>query len=315
VHFPGLRANEANRHHRLLRDDGRAGMQALLSPAASRYLHAYKSDIAPASDDRPYFGNFFKWATLPELWRLRRQGGAVLLDSGYLLLVAALVQALPLALVLVLLPLLALPRVATAIPLVRWRAAAFFVCLGLAFLFVEIACLSRLSLLIGHPLLAVGVGLSGFLLFAGAGSVHAQHCLARSQAPIPRLVARAVLAIALALAWHFASSWLGLQLGAGWSPLARAGLGVLSIAPLAYAMGWPFPLGLTRLARAAPSFVPWAWGLNGCASVLAAIAALLLALQIGLALTLLLALALYALAAAIWPAVAGEPGPVAPAPA
>ena len=65
-------------------------------------------------------------------------------------------------------------------------------------------------------------------------------------------------------------------------------------------MGLPFPLGLTRLAREAPAFVPWAWGLNGCASVVAAIAALLVALHAGLAATLLIALAIYALGAWTW---------------
>ena len=72
------------------------------------------------------------------------------------------------------------------------------------------------------------------------------------------------------------------------------------IAPLAFAMGLPFPLGLARLARTAPAFVPWAWGLNGCASVIAAIAALLVAIESGLTATLLIALLLYALAAWIW---------------
>jgi hypothetical protein len=65
-------------------------------------------------------------------------------------------------------------------------------------------------------------------------------------------------------------------------------------------MGLPFPLGLTRLTRTAQAFVPWAWGLNGCASVIAAIAALLLAIELGPAATLLVALLLYVLAAWTW---------------
>ena len=81
---------------------------------------------------------------------------------------------------------------------------------------------------------------------------------------------------------------------------ARAAAGLLGIAPLAFAMGLPFALGLARLARTAPAFVPWAWGLNGCASVIAAIAALLLAMAVGLRATLLCGLALYALAAWVW---------------
>jgi hypothetical protein len=311
VYFPGMRPQEGNRFNVLARDVAQAGAAALLSPRARDYIDGYKFDITPARDDRPYFGNFFKWATLPELWRLRAQGSAVLLDPGYLLLVAALAQALPWTVALVLLPLLALPRVGadhmavtswpiTRSPIVRWRAAVYFVGLGLAFLFIEIACLSRLALLIGHPLLAIAIGLAGFLLFAGAGSGCAQRWLARSPRTIPALSRRAVLAIAMALAWHLLAFALALRFAAAAPPLVRAALGLLTIAPLAFAMGLPFALGLARLARAAPAFVPWAWGLNGCASVIAAIAALLLAIEIGLTATLLVALGLYGVAAWTW---------------
>jgi hypothetical protein len=311
VYFPGMRPQEANRFNVLDRDEAQAGAAALLSPRARDYLDGYKFDIAPARDDRPYFGNFFKWATLPELWRLRAQGSAVLLDSGYLLLVAALAQALPWTLALVLLPLLALPRACaddipvtsrpmTTWPIVRWRAAVYFVGLGLAFLFIEIACLSRLTLLIGHPVLAIAIGLAGFLLFAGAGSACAQSWLARSPRPIPALARRAVLAIAIALAWHVVTFATAVRFAAAAPPSARAALGLLTIAPLAFAMGLPFSLGLARLARTAPAFVPWAWGLNGCASVIAAIAALLLAIEAGLTATLLVALCLYVVAAWTW---------------
>jgi len=142
--------------------------------------------------------------------------------------------------------------------------------------------------------------LAGFLLFAGAGSICAQRWLARSTRPIPVLAQRAVLAIAMALAWHVLSFAIALRFAAAAPPAARAALGLSTIAPLAFAMGFPFPLGMARLARIAPAFVPWAWGLNGCASVIAAIAALLLAIEVGLTTTLLVALAWYVLAAWTW---------------
>jgi hypothetical protein len=282
----------------MARDEAATGAKALLSSDARTYIDRYKFDIAPARDDRPYFASFFRWSTLPELWRLRGQGSAVLLDSGYLLLVAALLQALPLALLLVLAPLLALPR--ARVPLERARAAAYFIGLGLAFLLIEIACLSRLTLLVGHPLLAMGAGLAAFLLFAGAGSVLAQRALARGGRADAAALRRAVGWIGVALAWHLASFPAAFALGASWPSGVRALLGVATVAPLALAMGFPFALGLSRLAHGAPAFVPWAWGLNGCASVVAAIAALLLAVEAGLRATLLVALGLYVAAAWLW---------------
>lgn len=296
VYFPGIRAEEANRFTELARPYGFEGARALLSPAWREFVAGYKFDIRPTHDDAPWFSHFFRWRVLPELWALRAQGGAVLFDSGYLLLLAALAQALPLALVLIVLPLRALPRAQDpAMP--RWRPALYFLCLGLAFLLIEIAGLARLKRLIGLPLPAIAVGLAGFLVFAGLGSLYAQRW--PPQAFAPRLH-RAVLAIALGLGWHLAAFGLAVDHAGALPPAARALLGLASIAPLAFAMGMPFPLGLRRLAHEAPGLLPWAWGINGCASVLAALLAALLAIDLGLRATLLIALALYVVAAGCW---------------
>jgi hypothetical protein len=305
VHASGMRSDPAQRFHVLEPPYLYAGTQALLSPQSRDYLRDYRFDIEPARDDRPYFADYFRWRSLPELWRLREQGSAVLLDTGYLLLVAALLQAVPLAVLLVLLPLRALPKPAdSAAGLSLPRAGSYFLSLGLGFLLIEIAVLSRMTLLIGHPLLAASVGLAGFLLFAGLGSLHAQRWLGRNEsggdAAIVRRIRAAVYAIAFGLLWQFLWFHFVHTQGAAWPIVLRSVVALMGIAPLAFAMGMPFALGLSRLARAAPAFVPWAWGLNGCASVIAAILAVLLALSVGLRATVLAALILYLFAAWIW---------------
>ena len=305
AYLPGMRPDEANRYNALDRDHLSEGAHALVSPRASAYLRDYKFAIAPATDDRPYFGDFFRWRSLPELWRLRAQGGAVLLDTGYVLVLAALAQAVPLALLLIVLPLFALRRSAVrpaSTELRPWRLAAYFIGLGLAFLIVEIASLSRLVLLVGHPLVAATTGLAGFLFCAGLGSLYAQRWLSRldSDAAIARATGWAVAAIALGLAWQLLAFEASFAFGAGWPVAVRALLGLAGIAPLAFAMGLPFPLGLSRVARAAPDWVPWAWALNGFASVVAALAAVLLGMAIGLRASLLCAISLYAFAAWVW---------------
>ena len=78
---------------------------------------------------------------------------------------------------------------------------------------------------------------------------------------------------------------------------ARIALSLALIAPLAFFMGMPFPLGLRRLSRSAPGFIPWAWGINGFASVVSAVLATLLAIEFGFNAVLLLALILYSGAA------------------
>ena len=77
-------------------------------------------------------------------------------------------------------------------------------------------------------------------------------------------------------------------------------LALAAIAPLAFCMGMPFPLGLARVGREVPELVPWAWGINGCASVISAVLAALLAIEFGFSAVVALAVALYLLAAAVW---------------
>jgi len=84
--------------------------------------------------------------------------------------------------------------------------------------------------------------------------------------------------------------------------LRRLAISSALIAPLAFAMGMPFPLGLTRLATRADALIPWAWGVNANASVIAAILATVLAIHLGFSAVIVLAVALYAVAAAAWPA-------------
>ena len=68
------------------------------------------------------------------------------------------------------------------------------------------------------------------------------------------------------------------------------------IGPLAVFMGMPFPLGLSRVAGVDVDFVPWAWGLNGCASVVSAAAATLFSMNFGISATIIAGISLYGIA-------------------
>jgi hypothetical protein len=54
---------------------------------------------------------------------------------------------------------------------------------------------------------------------------------------------------------------------------------------------------MKRVVRLAPGFVPWAWGINGFASVVSAVLATLLAIEFGFGVVIVIATALYAVAA------------------
>ena len=80
---------------------------------------------------------------------------------------------------------------------------------------------------------------------------------------------------------------------------AKIATALLLIAPLALFMGMPFPLGLGHVSTRSETFIPWAWGINGCASVLSAILATLLAMHVGFSGVVVTAVVLYLVAPAL----------------
>ena len=322
--LPGMARAEANQFNILDQADFFDGAVALLGPERDAFLRDYKFDIAPTTDNRPYFFDFFKWRALPELLERRALGGAALLDWGYLVLAATLIQAAALALLLILAPLLWLGRERrepAAADLARWRVALYFLAIGLAFLFIEIASIQRFVLFLGHPVYAIPVVLCGFLFFAGLGSGIAPTLTARLEALRARspqrpsigaadrllrcflhvrhpALALAVAGIGTAALMHLV---LALPLFRWLMPLPDAlkiAVSLALIAPLAFFMGMPFPLALARVAATRAALVPWAWGINGCASVLSAVLAILLAMSLGFNAVVVIAIALYVVAAA-----------------
>src|SRR5262249_44746199 len=135
----GMSREEANRFNVLDQHYFFDSAVALLGPQRKEFLRHYKFDVAPTTDDRPYFFDFFKWQALRGLRARRARGGGALFDWGSAVLVAPLVQGWVLALVLILTPLLWLGRQrpqAAAAALARWRIGLYFLAIGLAFLFI-----------------------------------------------------------------------------------------------------------------------------------------------------------------------------------
>ncbi len=298
--YPGMPASEANRVNILEQATFFQAARAL-TRHDDTFTNRYKFDINPATDNRPYFFHFFKWNVLPEILSLRGQGGLPLLEAGYLVLVATLVQALVISVIFILLPLVALRRQHdTPADISRIRVVVFFFAVGLAFLFMEIAFMQKFILFLHHPLYAMATVLATFLIFAGLGSAWTTRWQQRGE-PLSRHAGKVVAAIALiGIAYTFLLGPLFDSLMS--LPLAfRVLISILLLAPLAFYMGMPFPLGLARVGACSPALVPWAWGINGCASVLSAVMATLLAIQFGFTVVILSAVLLYLLAAWTFP--------------
>jgi hypothetical protein len=81
----------------------------------------------------------------------------------------------------------------------------------------------------------------------------------------------------------------------GASLAARIATTVALQFPLGFALGMYFPTGLELLRRREPRLVPWAWAVNGVASVAATVLAVILGIELGFTRVALIAAAIYAL--------------------
>jgi hypothetical protein len=157
---------------------------------------------------------------------------------------------------------------------------------------MEIAFIQKFVLFLSHPLYAVAVVLCAFLVFAAAGSWLAGHWQAAGKVTLAVIAMGAISLLYLAILPYLFQALIHLP------DTAKIMISVALIAPLAMCMGVPYPTAMMRLAGTAEEVIPWAWAINGFASVVGAVLATLLAIHLGFAAVILLAVLIYGVACA-----------------
>ncbi|MEW6520359.1 MAG: spermidine synthase-like protein [Thermodesulfobacteriota bacterium] len=285
---PGRRPQTGSGYHRRPDESFFSDLDLAFSARRGLLYERYDFDVRPAADDRPFFSQFLRWQSLPELGRIFGEKTLPFLELGYVVVGVTVSQMAGAALVLILLP---LSRLGWRGPF-RLQTVTYFAGLGLGYMFVEIVLIHQFILYLGDPLQATATVLGALLFFSGCGSLFSARIRegGRLAAAAPGMVVLTTIAIGLALPFLLRQTIA--------SPFGlRVLLAVLLIAPPGFAMGFPFPLGLRRLAGLSPDQVPWAWGINGCVSVLAGGLATLAAVAWGFQTVMLIAAAAYGVAA------------------
>jgi hypothetical protein len=294
MYVPGVQEDETNRYHQLERPIYYRAFTSLLSTRGEAFIEDYPFHITAATDRHPYFGHFLRWKNIR--WFVDQVGreGVPFLEWGYVVIAATLVLVVMVSFALILLPLIFLKR-----ERVGGRAflkpLLYFGGIGVGYMLLEMVLIQTLTLFLGHPLYAVSAVVTGMLLFSGLGSL-----MIRAGSGVPLLTLKWIFigiflmsilymlvlpAIARGLI-HLSDVW-------------RYGLAVLLLAPVSFLMGMPFPAVLARLNWLNTSLVPWAWGVNGFASVVSAVLAIILSIEFGFSLVFLLAGGCYLLALSV----------------
>jgi len=295
VYYPGIKTSDVNRFNQLDRPFFYEGTKALLADQADQYLSSYKFNVVPATDEKPFFTQYFKWSSASEFLALRDQGGITLIETGYPVLVVSLFVAIITSLVLILLPVrfLRASHTQSLGTKQKWKVFAYFTIVGAGFLFIEVVYIHKFILFLEHPIYAFTWVVFSFLVFAGMGSFFTQIFITQSRDSSNKFLVYSITGIVLiAVTESIAFPRLAEYLS-NYSSAIKTLATVLWISPIAFFMGIPMPLAMSRLSGTAPQLVPWAWGINGCASVISAILATILAVHIGFNCVIYLAAGLY----------------------
>jgi hypothetical protein len=255
--------------------------------------------VSAIHDDSPFFWHFTPFSTV---------AGDVLGDVdalvdpedaiGERLLLFLLGIALVFAAVFLLLPFVTVRRTWQALPR-KLTSGVYFGSLGLGFMLFEIALIQRLTLLLGYPTYSLTVTLAALLVSTGVGA-----SLSGRLAGRPRLRLETGAALTLLTVVYL--------LGVGPltdallpSPLVvRVMATLVLLAPLGVVLGLFMPLGLrvvALLGAEGPTYVAWAWAVNGFCSVIGSVLTTMLSMTFGFRAVLVLGLVAYVVAlTALW---------------
>ena len=276
VYFPGTTAASAFR-------------DLLTASDRNRFYDTYTFDVRPVSDDHPFFFYTVQARDLWSfVWHASRATADYKVNSALPLLFGLVaISLVATAIILSLPPLLLgsrLPRSEGSL-----RTLLFFLFIGAGYILIQVALIQKFVLFLGHPTYALTVIIFSMLVSSGAGSFMSKRLI--SQDPV-RLSALLLLIVATVLALSAIVTPI-VEGGVALQFPVRVLISAALISPVGFAMGMPFPTGLSLLEKAMPASVRWAWAINAASSVLGSAAAMFLAIYVGLQMTLVIGGLLY----------------------
>lgn len=278
--LPQLTEDERTRYNEF--QDGRFFdyVDKIISQDRNIFYTDYDFNIMPATDNQPYFSQFIKWTNLKRVAGFFGSRSLPFFEIGYLLVVITFLQIAVASFVLILLPLFK----------IGWKGknkldiVLYFSGIGLGYMFVEMVFIQRFILYFGNAVFSASAVITSLLIFSGLGSYYSHFFIEKKR----QLLIIMTLIIFLLLAYSIILTPL-LQHTVHLSLFFKVLVVFLLTAPVAFCMGTPFPAGLSYLAKIDNEVVPWAWGINGCVSVISTVLATIVAVEAGFTWVMLVA--------------------------
>lgn len=291
IYYPTITDGEVNRYNQLEEDLYYTSAIKILSPQRDEYFDEYNFYIEPPSDNKPYFSHFLKFKSLSYLRDILGNESVAFMELGFFILLLTLFQIVLISFVLIIIPLFFLRKEVYRSGF-KLFTLIYFGGLGSGFMLIEIILIQKFILFLSHPIYSVSVVITSLLLFSGVGSYYSTIFLKNVSKKLQFIL---ILIIITAAGYSILIPGMFNYL-VHLPVIIKYLISFFIIAPIAFLMGMPFPIGMSLLARHSSNLIPWAWGINGYLSVVSAIAAPLLAMEFGFQVVIVLASMMYMVA-------------------
>lgn len=289
--LPDISARERARYNHLADDALFVLLDEIITGGSERVYKEYEFAVSPATDNRPYFSRFLKAKSIAKLSRLFGKARLPFFELGYVLVILTLVQVSCAAFVLIVAPFFTMGWKTPG----RTGVLVYFSGIALGYMFVEIVLIQRLILYFSSPVYSAAAVISVMLIFSGIGS-YLSTALNIAERYLPVLIGAIICFILIAP--------VGLPFVVQATiamPRAFKLLTILFCVALpSVVMGMPFPVGIMVLRRRDARALPWAWGINGCFSVISTVLATIIAVETGFSGVMICAAGAYGLALAAY---------------
>ncbi|MFH2032707.1 MAG: spermidine synthase-like protein [Bacteroidota bacterium] len=284
--LPDIVKQERTNFNKLQNEEFFQYIDEILKNSRAKFYTDYAFKIEPATDNRPYFSQFLKFRSLPKLSEQFGNYTAPYFEIGYIVLILTFFQIIIASFLLIIVPLFK----------TGWRSSnklwtfTYFSGIGMGYMFVEIVFIQRFILYFGNSIYSVAAVISSMLICSGAGSYFSSFLKAKRG--ITFFIFGTIVALILI---YSVILFPVLKLTISFPFIMKLLIAILIISPLAFLMGIPFPAGINLLVKKSEDEIPWAWGINGCFSVVSTVSATIIGIEFGFTSVILLASLAYCL--------------------
>ncbi len=284
LYHHGIKKEERNEFIKSPADNYYEGLSDLFNPEqSSQFIDDYLFDIRPVNDENPFFHHFIKLENINAIYKVMGHNWLYFMNEGYIMPIM-LISLICLSVIIISLP-AASKAVRTKLKgyhhTVTFSTMLYFAMIGLGFMFLEVSLIQKSILLLENPSYSFAVILTSILISSGAGSY-----MSRQYPFLSSPLFLSLLAV-LIFSYNYVYPIMLDQLAAG-SLQVKIMLLSLSVLPMGFFMGIPFPTGLGMLGEKYRSLVPWAWAVNACFSIIAPVLTVAIALKAGFNIVILL---------------------------